>query len=86
MSPSFITYSLPSLRNRPFALAFAIVPQAYWEVENLAWMQCSGNPSAGYYFAHCIPDFEKVLKKGICGILEDVDRRLAELDPLDLGE
>ncbi len=62
----------------------AIVPQAYWEVENLAWMQCSGNPSAGYYFAHCIPDFEKVLKKGINGILEDVDKRLAELDPLDL--
>ena len=29
MSPSFITYSLPSLRTRPFALALAMVPQAF---------------------------------------------------------
>ena len=62
----------------------AEVPQEYWDVENLAWMQCSGNPSAGYYFAHCIPDFEKVLYKGINGLLEDVDARLAQLDPLEL--
>ncbi|MBO7729163.1 MAG: hypothetical protein J6S50_11680 [Oscillospiraceae bacterium] len=63
----------------------ALVPQEYWEMENFAWMQSSGNPSAGYYFAHCIPDYEKVLKKGICGIIEEVDARLAELDPIELS-
>ncbi len=29
MSPSFITYSLPSLRTRPFDFAFAIVPHSF---------------------------------------------------------
>ena len=29
MSPSFITYSLPSLRTRPLALAAAMEPQAF---------------------------------------------------------
>ena len=29
MSPSFMTYSLPSLRTRPFAFAAAMVPQAF---------------------------------------------------------
>ena len=29
MSPSFMTYSLPSLRTRPLALAAAMVPQAF---------------------------------------------------------
>ena len=62
----------------------AVVPQEYWEMENFAWMQSSGNPSAGYYFAHCIPDYEIVLKKGILGIIEDVDKRLSQLDPLQL--
>ena len=63
----------------------AIVPDEYRKMENLAWMQSSGNPSAGYYFAHCIPDFEKVLKKGILGIIEEVDERLQKLDPLELS-
>ncbi|MDO4528780.1 MAG: pyruvate formate lyase family protein [Lachnospiraceae bacterium] len=63
----------------------AVVPQEYRELENLAWMQSSGNPSAGYYLAHCIPDYEKVLKKGIRGILEEIDERLEELDPIQLN-
>ena len=63
----------------------AVVPQEYRELENLAWMQSSGNPSAGYYLAHCIPDYEKVLKKGINGILEEIDERLSELDPIQLN-
>ena len=62
----------------------AVVPEEYKDVEGLAWMQCSGNPSAGYYFAHCIPDFEKVLHKGILGVLDEVDARLQQLDPLKL--
>ena len=33
MSPSFMTYSLPSLRTRPLALAAAMVPQAFMIVE-----------------------------------------------------
>jgi len=63
----------------------AVVPNEYRELENLAWMQSSGNPSAGYYLAHCIPDYEKVLKKGINGILEEIDERLSELDPIQLN-
>ena len=55
-------------------------------MENLAWMQSSGNPSAGYYFAHCIPDFEKVLHKGITGIIDEVDAHLQKLDPLKLED
>ena len=62
----------------------AVVPNEYRELENLAWMQSSGNPSAGYYLAHCIPDYEKVLKKGIRGIMNEVDERLKELDPVQL--
>ncbi len=62
----------------------AIVPEEYKKMENLAWMQSSGNPSAGYYFAHTIPDFEKVLKKGIYGIIDEVEEHLQKLDPLEL--
>jgi len=69
-----------SLRDR----WLAVVPDEYKELDGLAWMQSSGNPSAGYYFAHCIPDFERVLRKGINGIIADVDDRLKELDPLKL--
>lgn len=64
----------------------AIVPDEYKQMENLAWMQSSGNPSAGYYFAHCIPDFEKVLHKGINGVIAEVDERLQQLDPLKLED
>ena len=63
----------------------AIVPDEYKELEGLAWMQSSGNPSAGYYFAHTVPDFERVLNKGIIGLIADVDAQLAKLDPLDLS-
>lgn len=62
----------------------ALVPEEYKELEGLAWMQSSGNPSAGYYFAHCVPDFERILYKGINGVIADVDARLQALDPLKL--
>lgn len=62
----------------------AVIPEEYKKMEGLAWMQSSGNPSAGYYFAHTIPDFEKVLKIGINGVIAEVDAELAKCDPLDL--
>ena len=38
MSPSFITYSLPSLRTRPFALAAAMVPIAFNDMKEQGTM------------------------------------------------
>ncbi|HHT16364.1 MAG TPA: hypothetical protein GXZ77_01400, partial [Papillibacter sp.] len=55
------------------------VPEEYKELEFIVWAQSSGNPNAGYYFAHCCPDFERVLKKGIEGLIADVDEHLSRL-------
>ncbi|NLM84989.1 MAG: hypothetical protein GX189_09875 [Clostridiales bacterium] len=65
---------------------YANVPDEYKELEFIVWAQSSGNPNAGYYFAHCCPDFERVLKKGIEGLIADVDEHLSRLNPFDLDD
>ncbi|NLA87893.1 MAG: hypothetical protein GX847_11575, partial [Clostridiales bacterium] len=64
----------------------AELPQEYTELEYLSWMQGSGNPSAGYYFAHCVPDFERILYKGISGMIAEVDAEMAKLDVTKLSD
>ena len=54
----------------------SVLPDEYKDLEGLSWLQGAGNPNAGYYFAHCCPDFERILKKGIVGLIAEVDEKL----------
>jgi pyruvate formate-lyase/glycerol dehydratase family glycyl radical enzyme len=58
----------------------SVLPDEYKDLEGLSWLQGAGNPNAGYYFAHCCPDFERILKKGIVGLIAEVDEKLNQLD------
>ncbi|MGN1002019.1 MAG: pyruvate formate lyase family protein [Oscillospiraceae bacterium] len=65
---------------------WAAVPDDYKETRGLVWEQGGGAPIDGQHIAHCIPDYERVLDWGVNGLLDRVDKRMAELDLTDIEQ
>jgi len=61
-----------------------VIPDEYRQLQEIAWTSSGANPIAGYHMAHCCPGFERVLSKGLKGLIADVDTQIARLSGIDL--
>lgn len=65
---------------------WAAVTDEYKETRGYVWEQGGGAPIDGQHMAHCIPGYERLLDWGVNGLLERVEKRMAELDITDITE
>jgi formate C-acetyltransferase len=65
---------------------WAEAPDEYKNTKAVLWEQGGGTPTDGQHMAHCIPDYIRVLDRGANGIIEKVEKRIAELDLTDMEQ
>ena len=63
-----------------------VTPEEYKDLELQLWMAGGANPTDGHHSAHCCPGFERILTKGITGLLADVDRGIEKFDRFNPAE
>jgi formate C-acetyltransferase len=59
-----------------------LIPDEYKDLELQAWMAGGANPIDGHHAAHCCPGFERVLEKGLLGVIKDVETALEKQNRL----